>query len=516
MKFLDLKIGPRVALAFGCVVATIALLVLAVQVSLSHSASNSVQMGDGVQLQAQASEIHLMAKDNAIASMVILVSSSSEQQARLRQEIRDRDQRITQGLDALAKATADSTEDTQLIVDIRKRHATYQAGVKHITDLVAAGKQAEASFAADEEMIPMLAPFLAGLAKLDASQVAKVRETEAANRRLIAGTQWLSGTAGLIATLIAVGAGVWVVFSVTRPLARALSFAESVAAGDLTVHVDDSGHDEVALLLQELNRMSESLSKLVHHVRKSADSIATGSQEIASGNADLSQRTEVQASTLEETTASMEALGGHVRHNADHARQANELASTASMVAVKGGEVVNQVVDTMKGINDSSKRIVDIISVIDGIAFQTNILALNAAVEAARAGEQGRGFAVVASEVRSLAQRSAAAAKEIKGLISASVEQVDKGAQLVDRAGSTMQEVVASINRVSSIMSEINSDTSEQSTSVSEVGEAMHQMDQTTQQNAALVEQSAAAAESLRQQALRLVEAVAAFKLRKA
>jgi len=251
----------------------------------------------------------------------------------------------------------------------------------------------------------------------------------------------------------------------------------------------------------------------VHRVRLNADSVATASAEISQGNSDLSMRTEEQASALEETAASMEELSSTVRQNAENARQGNQLAQNASTVAVRGGEVVGQVVDTMKGINDASRKIADIIGVIDGIAFQTNILALNAAVEAARAGEQGRGFAVVASEVRSLAGRSAEAAKEIKGLISDSVQRVEQGTVLVDQAGTTMAEVVAAIRRVTDIMGEISAASTEQSQGVAQVGEAVTQMDQATQQNAALVEESAAAAESLKLQAQQLVQAVAVFKL---
>ncbi len=311
--------------------------------------------------------------------------------------------------------------------------------------------------------------------------------------------------------------GLWVILLVsrntTRSIQQALEVAERVAAGDLGSVIHIESRDEAGRLLQALRAMNQSLAGIVSTVRASSDSIATGSAQIASGNADLSQRTEEQASSLQQTAASMEELGSTVKANADNARQANQLALSASSVAVEGGEVVSRVVETMKGINDSSKKIADIISVIDGIAFQTNILALNAAVEAARAGEQGRGFAVVASEVRSLAQRSAAAAKEIKGLISASVLRVEEGTALVDRAGSTMTEVVGAIKRVTDIMGEISAASIEQSQGVSQVGEAVSQMDQVTQQNAALVEESAAAAESLKQQAQQLVSAVALFKL---
>ncbi|HZE90771.1 MAG TPA: methyl-accepting chemotaxis protein, partial [Rhizobacter sp.] len=270
---------------------------------------------------------------------------------------------------------------------------------------------------------------------------------------------------------------------------------------------------EMGQLLDALSRMQAKLRQTVSGVRQSAESVATASAEISQGNNDLSQRTEQQASALQETAASMEELSSTVKQNADNAHQANQLAMKASTVAISGGEVVNRVVETMKGINDSSKKISDIISVIDGIAFQTNILALNAAVEAARAGEQGRGFAVVASEVRGLAQRSAEAAKQIKTLISNSVDRVEQGSQLVDQAGVTMQDVVASIRRVTDIMGEISSASLEQSAGVGQVGQAITQMDQATQQNAALVEQSAAAAESLKGQAQQLVGAVAVFKL---
>jgi len=306
----------------------------------------------------------------------------------------------------------------------------------------------------------------------------------------------------------------WVITRlITAPLAEAVQAAKRISAGNLAFAIAAKGRDEVGDLLHALEDMRESLSQVVSGVRRGADGVANASMEIAQGNNDLSARTEQQASALEETAASMEELGSTVRQNADNARAANQLALNASTVATQGGEVVAEVVDTMKGINESSRKISDIIGVIDGIAFQTNILALNAAVEAARAGEQGRGFAVVAGEVRSLAQRSAEAAKEIKSLISASVERVEQGTALVDRAGTTMSEVVGSIRRVTDIMGEISAASSEQSAGVSQVGEAVTQMDQATQQNAALVEQSAAAAGALTSQAQELVRAVAVFKL---
>lgn len=293
----------------------------------------------------------------------------------------------------------------------------------------------------------------------------------------------------------------------------ALKLARAVAAGDLSQRIEARGNDEMGHLLGALAEMQASLAKVVTTVRQGSEGVATASAEIAQGNNDMSARTESQASALEQTAASMEELSGTVRQNADSARAANQLAVSASTVAVRGGEVVAQVVNTMRGINDSSRKISDIIQVIDGIAFQTNILALNAAVEAARAGEQGRGFAVVASEVRSLAGRSADAAKEIKMLINASVERVEHGTALVDQAGATMTEVVTSIRRVTDIMGEINEASNEQALGVAQVGEAVKQMDEVTQQNAALVEEMAAAASSLKNQSSDLVDAVSVFKL---
>ena len=301
---------------------------------------------------------------------------------------------------------------------------------------------------------------------------------------------------------------------ITTGLAQAQQVARRMGAGDLSQPVGVyRGRDEIGELLQALASTQDNLVRVVGQVRQGSESVATASNQIAQGNQDLSARTENQASALEETAASMEELGGAVRQNADNAQAANQLAQRASAVAVRGGEVVTQVVDTMKGINESSRRIADIIGVIDGIAFQTNILALNAAVEAARAGEQGRGFAVVASEVRSLAGRSAEAAKEIKGLIADSVQRVDAGSTLVIQAGQTMDEVVASIRNVSDIVGEISAASAEQNNGVAQVGEAIGQIDQVTQQNAALVEEMAAAAASLNAQAHDLVTTVSVFRL---
>ena len=363
--------------------------------------------------------------------------------------------------------------------------------------------QSEASFVAVVET-------LGGLQKLNA-QAALQADSDA--QSIFQGARISVLVTMAAAVGLAVFLAVAITRAVTRPAAQAASAALAIAQGELGVPITAHGKDEMGLILQALEEMRSNLSRVVTGVRTSAESVASASAQIASGNNDLSARTEQQASALEETAASMEELGSTVRQNADNARTANQLAVNASTVAAQGGEVVAEVVETMKGINASSNKIADIISVIDGIAFQTNILALNAAVEAARAGEQGRGFAVVAGEVRSLAQRSAEAAKEIKSLITASVERVEQGSALVDKAGATMTEVVTAIRRVTDIMGEISAASSEQSAGVGQVGEAVTQMDQATQQNAALVEEMAAAAASLNTQAGELVQAVAVFKL---
>ncbi|MDP3700668.1 MAG: methyl-accepting chemotaxis protein [Hylemonella sp.] len=351
---------------------------------------------------------------------------------------------------------------------------------------------------------------LRALAELSQDGSILARDTNAALQRNV-----MIGNLGALLVTIVLGLLIARTLShaISGGVGYAASLARKVAEGDLSSPIHANTRDEIGNLLHSLHDMQAALAQVVSRVREGSESVSTASAEIAQGNHDLSGRTESQASALEQTAASMEELSSTVKQNADNARQANQLAQSASTVAIQGGEVVAQVVDTMKGINDSARKIHDIISVIDGIAFQTNILALNAAVEAARAGEQGRGFAVVASEVRSLAGRSAEAAKEIKNLITDSVQRVEQGTAQVDQAGATMNEVVAAIRRVTDIMGEISAASSEQSAGVSQVGEAITSMDQTTQQNAALVEQMAAAASSLKSQAQDLVQSVAVFKL---
>ncbi|MGC4075660.1 MAG: methyl-accepting chemotaxis protein [Rubrivivax sp.] len=356
-------------------------------------------------------------------------------------------------------------------------------------------------------------PISAKIAELIELQLHAAKDDVDAAARTYVWTIAVVAGATLMSMLLAAVGGLLITRSITRPVDRAVVALRAVAAGDLGVQVEATSKDEIGQLLAALRTMKEELSEIVGTVRSSSDSVVTASTQIAHGNQDLSGRTEEQASALQQTAATMDELSSTVRNNADNAQQANQLARAAAGVAAQGGEVVGQVVATMEGISDSSRKIGDIIGVIDGIAFQTNILALNAAVEAARAGEQGRGFAVVAGEVRTLAQRSAEAAREIKALITRNVEQVEQGSSLVDRAGKTMGEIVGSIQRVSDIVGEISSATSEQSSGIQQVGDAVSQMDQVTQQNAALVEESAAAAESLKLQAQQLARVVSVFKL---
>ena len=403
--------------------------------------------------------------------------------------------------------------EKQLYDKIIAQRAVYTSSREGAVKAKAAGNAEEANRIFDQVFVPASKVYQESLHELVAMQRTSIDATATAiDNSTTASTRVmtiLTAAAVLLGALFCwlLGAGI------VRPIRTAVRVAETVAAGDLSQRIDASAKDETGALLRALRQMSDNLGAIVTEVRGGTDTIATASAEISAGNMDLSGRTEQQASALEETAASMEELTTTVRNNADNARQANTLSIAASEVAVQGGAVVSQVVDTMGAINEASRKIVDIIAVIDGIAFQTNILALNAAVEAARAGEQGRGFAVVASEVRTLAQRSAAAAKEIKELIGASVAQVEAGTKLVDRAGATMEEVVTSIRRVTDIMGEITTASQEQSGGIEQVNHAIGQMDEVTQQNAALVEESAAAAASMQEQAAKLAEVVSVFRL---
>jgi methyl-accepting chemotaxis protein len=415
-------------------------------------------------------------------------------------------------MERLEKSITDDAGKAAL-AKLTEARAAYRAPRDKVIELLKAGRSEEAKIALLIDLRPRQVAYMQRVEDLIKLQSDAM---DAAGDEMSATVSRIKTIVVVLLGLAFVSAGLlawWIIRTTTRPINEAVAVVRAVASGDLAIEFNAEGTNETAQLLKALHEMKTRLAAIVGEVRGNAESVATASAQIAQGNADLSSRTEQQASALQQTAASMEQLGATVRQNADNAQQANQLALGASNVAVQGGEVVGQVVDTMKGINDSSKKIVDIIGVIDGIAFQTNILALNAAVEAARAGEQGRGFAVVAGEVRSLAQRSAEAAKEIKSLISTSVERVEQGSALVDRAGATMQEVVSSIRRVNDIVAEISAASTEQSGGVAQVGQAVAQMDQATQQNAALVEESAAAAESLRSQAKHLIDSVAVFRL---
>ncbi|MFJ9531486.1 methyl-accepting chemotaxis protein [Herbaspirillum sp. NPDC101396] len=411
--------------------------------------------------------------------------------------------------------TTQISEDEEKVVypEVEKEIGIFVGEHAKIMKLAVAGKKDEALALLNGASTSSYREAMKSLEKL-----VVVNEQGAKKSNLLSADTYANAKILISAFLVAAIAlsmclAVWIARIVSRPLAEALDVAQRVAAGDLTADIEAHSTDETGELMLALKSMNDNLLKIVSEVRASTDTINTASGEIAAGNLDLSSRTEEQAGSLEETASAMEELTSTVKQNADNARQANQLAVSASEVAIEGGNVVGRVVSTMDEINDSSRKIVDIISVIDSIAFQTNILALNAAVEAARAGEQGRGFAVVASEVRNLAQRSAAAAKEIKTLIDNSVSKVGDGSKLVAQAGTTMNEVVASVRRVTDIVGEISAASAEQSTGIEQINLAITQMDEVTQQNAALVEEAAAAAQSLRDQAERLSQSIGVFKL---
>ena len=411
------------------------------------------------------------------------------------------------------EALVDGAEERALFSRIGELRKAYTSSKERAIKAKSAGDTAEAERILNQEYMPTSEAYegkQAELVKMQQSRIDSVaKEIDNASRNSARMIMVVAGVAVLFGAVCA-----WVLaHAIVRPIRQAVDLAEKVAGGDLTQHIDASGTGETGALLRALRNMNDSLVAIVAQVRSGTETIATASAEISAGNMDLSSRTEQQAGSLGTTASTVEELTGTVRQNADNARQASQLSIAASEIATQGGAVVDQVVQTMGAINDSSKKIVDIISVIDGIAFQTNILALNAAVEAARAGEQGRGFAVVAGEVRTLAQRSAAAAKEIKALIVDSVSKVEDGTKLVDQAGMTMSEVVDSIRKVSDIVAEIASASGEQSTGIEQVNKAIADMDSSTQHNAALVEESAAAATALRDQADKLAEVVALFHI---
>jgi methyl-accepting chemotaxis protein len=509
--WLRLRIGTRLALAFAAVliitstVSALGVWRLGTLRDTSHEIA-TVELQRSLLAQRWASQIAI----NWVRASAALktrdeayIDALQKDMAATSKAISD-DQKQLEGL-------MEDVAGKELLAVVAKDRKTYVDARAALIKRQKAGE--DILGAVDSELRPLAETYLKAVDRVAGHARQILAETQAEAEATAARSQLAQTGGTVLAVLLGIVLAYLVTRSIVQPVQQAAASTRHIAEGDLTTHIPARGTDEVAQLLQSLAAMQHNLARIVSRVRQGSESVSTASAEIAQGNQDLSARTESQASALEETAASMEELSSTVKQNADNARQANQLAQSASTVAVKGGEVVAQVVDTMKGINDSSKKIADIISVIDGIAFQTNILALNAAVEAARAGEQGRGFAVVAAEVRSLAGRSAEAAKEIKTLITDSVERVGQGSALVDQAGATMSEVVASIRRVTDIMGEISAASSEQSQGVAQVGEAVTQMDQATQQNAALVEEMAAAASSLKSQAQDLVQAVAVFKV---
>ena len=516
MKYSDLKIATRLYVGFGAVALLLVLLVSLAYVNLKQlTQANDINihtyrvidevnksLESLINIETGQRGYALTGNDASLAPYnegkqafqkhvqraTTLTSDNPQQQDRLKRLAEAQTAWLAQGIDPIIALRREAVDDISLVVaEEQKGHG--KAGMDAMRVLVAEIVGAEQALLAE-------------------------REKKADEQSATAAATLIGG--GAFALVLACAIAAWQANRITRPLQRAVDLANQVAAGDLTLDVESTSKDETGQLLDALKRMNESLAAIVGEVRVGADAISTASSEISRGNLDLSARTEQQAGTLEETASSMEELTSTVVQNADNARQANQLAASASEVAVKGGEAVSQVVQTMGAINDSARKIVDIIGVIDGIAFQTNILALNAAVEAARAGEQGRGFAVVASEVRNLAQRSAAAAKEIKTLIDDSVEKVDLGSRLVNQAGSTMDEVVSSVRRVTDIIGEIAGASEEQRSGIEQVNEAIAQMDEVTQQNAALVEEAAAASASMHEQADRLADKVRVFKLKDA
>lgn len=512
----EMKISKRLTLGFGLVI-VIGMAIALLSVWQLRSLSNNLHQVTGERMQKVAKYTAVKDRLNEVARSVrnIIISSDISLRTEEKRKIAESRAEVTEILNTL-KTEMKSPKSVEQLNSIMEIRPAYTTALDKVIAQAETGLQTEAGNMLLTEVKPLQEKLFRVVdeARTYQQELADVQATEAGQSANEATVEMVV----LFLLMWLVGSAVAIL--VTRNLMKALGaepneLAEAVgrvASGDLTLRPRLRSGD-TASVMAAVDRMQTSLTDVVSKVRQGSEAVATASIQIAHGNSDLSSRTEAQASALEETAASMEELGSTVKHNADNASQANQLAQNASSVAVLGGQAVSRVVDTMREINDSSRKIADIIAVIDGIAFQTNILALNAAVEAARAGEQGRGFAVVASEVRSLAGRSAEAAKEIKSLITTSVERIGQGSNQVDQAGQTMKEVVDSIRRVTDIVAEISAASAEQSQGVNQVGEAVIQMDHGTQQNASMVEEMAAAAESLKSQAQDLVQAVGVFKV---
>jgi len=515
MNLSEFKIRTRLSAGFGVLVLLLLItIVVGVGRFNSISADNTRLVSHDFVSAVAASTIDSLARENAGRTTGLFILPDRTQRAAFYAVIDANKKNIDTALATLSAVTK-TDQDKADLDKVKTDLATYTASFVKVAELIEGDDRDGAAKLMNTATFPALTVLQDDIKVLVDKLRKEIKDGGEASGHDIAFSRNLMIGIGLVALVLATGLGYAITRSITAPLDQAVAIAKDVADGDLTSCTGSYSrdHTETGQLLQALQHMNESLSRTVGEVRASTETISTASSEIAAGNMDLSGRTESQASSLEETASSMEQLTYTVKQNADNARQANQLVISASAVAVRGGQVVSQVVETMASIKESSSKIVDIIGVIDGIAFQTNILALNAAVEAARAGEQGRGFAVVAGEVRNLAQRSAAAAKEIKILIGDSVEKVDGGGKLVDEAGQTMDLIVTSVKQVTDIMSEITAASQEQSMGIEQVNEAIAQMDEMTQQNAALVEQSAAAAQSMQDQAGTLSESVSIFKL---
>jgi methyl-accepting chemotaxis protein len=513
MKLANLNIGARLGLGFGMVLLLMAVLIgIGLQRLAQIGDLNGTMVDQDWRKADAAAIIAATTRANSALVLEMFIATDKAAEARILAQIDANKKIISAELEVLNKLVF-REDGKALLAAIQTQRVQYVQSFSKVAKLLADGQRDEAAQFMRSDTLPALGNLQNSVKQLNDLQRSIVVEHSGQVKDNISTAGRMMAGLGALALLLGVAFAWRVTRSITAPIGHALQVARAVAAGDLTSQIKADTRCEAGQLLGALGEMNSSLARIVGEVRSGTGAIASASSQIASGNMDLSSRTEAQASALEQTASSMIELTTTVRNNSDNARQANELARSASAVAQRGGSVVSQVVDTMGSINASSRKIVDIIAVIDGIAFQTNILALNAAVEAARAGEQGRGFAVVASEVRNLAQRSASAAKEIKELIADSVEKVDAGAKLVEQAGSTMDEVVASVQRVSDIVGEITLANHEQTDGIEQINVAISQMDQTTQQNAALVEEAAAAAAAMQDQAGALKEVVSQFRL---